>query len=71
MDMFEYLGVDINNDTLSEILEKFNAKGIGNASIIPQNAAGEPLGMFLLVADPGAIPYVQSALTEYDLDCQP
>lgn len=71
MDMFDYLGVDMNNDTLSEILEKLNAKGVGNASIIPKNAAGEPLGMFLLLADTGAIPYVKSALDEYDSDCQP
>ena len=69
-DLFKYFGADMNNDTLTGILDKFGKKGVGNACVIFKGDSGEPLGMFLFLADTKAIPYVERALEEYDKDCE-
>lgn len=70
MDMFTHLGVDMNNDTLPAILEQLQDKGVGNACIIPRGANDKALGMFLLLTDTAAIPYVEKALEQYNADCE-
>lgn len=69
-DLFRYFGVDLNNDTLAEILDMLDKKGIGNACITPKRQDDQPMGMFMLLADTEAIPYVERALEEYARDCE-
>ena len=70
MDIFKHFGIDMNNDTLSQIIDKMNDKGVGNFCITPSTDDNTPKGMFLVLSDPEAVPYVQRALEEYDADME-
>ena len=70
MEMFKHFGMDLNNDTLSQLFEKMNDAGLENAKVTPQNEDGEPVGMFLLLNNVDAIPYIERALEQYDADTE-
>lgn len=70
MDIFKHFGIDMNNDTLSQIIDKMNDKGLGSFYIKPSIDGETPMGMFLVLADPKAVPYVERALEEYDADTE-
>ena len=68
MEMFKHFGIDLNNDTISQILAKATEAGLGNIQIVPKNADDSPLGMLLILNELEAIPYVEEALNQYDRD---
>ena len=70
MDIFKHFGIDVGKDTLDEIITKMTDKGLGNFSVVPRDKDDKPRGMFLVLSDPDAIPYVERALEEYDADME-
>lgn len=70
MDIFKEFGIDVGNDTLGEIITKMTDKGLGNFSVVPTGEDKKPVGMFLVLANPDVIPYVERALDEYDADME-
>lgn len=68
MDMMKYFGIDVETQTLGEILKILVDRGVGVFSVVPRGENDKPLGMFVLLSNTDAIPYVQKALDDYDAE---
>lgn len=70
MDIFKHFDIDVGKDTLGEIITKMTDKGLSRFSVVPRYKDDKPRGMFLVLSDPDAIPYVERALAEYDANME-
>lgn len=70
MEIFKHFGIDVGKDTLEQIFNKMDEKGLGSFSVVLRDKDDSPKGMLLMLKDAEAIPYVERALEAYEADTE-
>ena len=63
--MFNLFDIDPSKDTVKEAIEKISESGMGICALTTSDEQNNPTGMFLILTEAEAIPYVERALELY------